>query len=98
MRLWRDGGIPVGGGTPTRSALEKAQQALIDTFANDPLYNCLRNYGVILVTDGESNICNDFPSERGRGPRSGLPPGGRPPPPSDTWKLFPPGSPTTSGT
>lgn len=58
MRLTRDGGIPVGGGTPTRSALEKAEQHLLDTFAVDPLYNCLRNYGVILVTDGESNTCN----------------------------------------
>ena len=59
MRLGRDGGIAVGGGTPTRSALEKAEQQLIDTFANDPLYLCLRNYGVILVTDGESNTCNN---------------------------------------
>lgn len=59
MRLARDGGLEVGGGTPTRSALEKAQQHLIDTYARDPLYQCLRTYGVILVTDGESNICNN---------------------------------------
>lgn len=58
MRLSWDGGLKVGGGTPTRSALEKAEQQLIDTFAIDPLYACLRNYGVILVTDGESNTCN----------------------------------------
>lgn len=59
MRLSRDNGVAVGGGTPTRSALNKAQQQLIDTFSIDPLYLCLRNYGVILVTDGESNACND---------------------------------------
>jgi hypothetical protein len=59
MSLARDSGIEVGGGTPTRAGLEKAQQQLLDTFANDPLYLCLRNYGVILVTDGESNKCNN---------------------------------------
>jgi hypothetical protein len=58
MRLQRDGGLEVGGGTPTRTALDKAQQLIIDTFAVDEKYQCLRTYGVILVTDGESNLCN----------------------------------------
>ena len=91
MRLGRDGGIEVGGGTPTRSALEKAQQHLLDTFAIDPLYLCLRTYGVILVTDGESNACNHGP---GAGQELGI--GTNPPcpaddPANDTWKQFPPG-------
>ena len=99
MRLLRDGGLPVGGGTPTQAALEKAQQQLIDTFAIDPLYHCLRTYGVILVTDGESNICNDgaVPGKPWASPgtaaaaaclRTG----------ADNWKSFPPASRRTSGT
>ncbi|MCE7958652.1 MAG: hypothetical protein DYH06_12055, partial [Acidobacteria bacterium ACB2] len=58
LRLGKDGGLLVGGGTPTKVALDVAQKALVDTFAGDPKYACLRTYGVILVTDGESNICN----------------------------------------
>ncbi len=91
MRLGRDGGIEVGGGTPTRSALEKAQQHLLDTFSIDPLYLCLRTYGVILVTDGESNACNTGPAP---GKEWGF--GTNPPCPGDDpaterWKEFPPG-------
>lgn len=58
MRLEKDGGIIVGGGTPTKVALDVAQKAMVDTFSRDPKYACLRTYGVILVTDGESNLCN----------------------------------------
>lgn len=93
MKLLRDGGLPVGGDTPTRSALEKAQQHLIDTFASDPLYQCLRTYGAILVTDGESNLCN---TGAVAGKPWGLPAnGGCPPdisgPDAENWKNFPPG-------
>lgn len=90
LRLESDGGLPVGGLTPTRLALEKAQQALIDTFAGDPLYNCLRNYGTILVTDGESNTCN--PAHQPWKKYTTVCP---PPDPDiadpDTYTLFPPG-------
>ena len=91
MRLARDGGIAMGGGTPTRSALEKAEQHLIDTFAGDPLYECLRNYGVILVTDGESNACNTGPvanTEWGDAGNLPCPGSGAT---ADRWKDFPPG-------
>lgn len=93
MRLLRDGGLPVGGDTPTQAALDKAQQHMVDTFAIDPLYQCLRTYGVILVTDGESNVCNDgaVPGKPWGEPGNG----GCPPPLSgvgaDNWKNFPPG-------
>jgi hypothetical protein len=90
LRLENEGGLQVGGATPTRLALEKAQQELIDTFAGDPLYNCLRNYGTILVTDGESNTCN--PANQPWAKYStGCPPPEPPDPNSDTYKLFPPG-------
>jgi hypothetical protein len=97
MRLLRDGGLPVGGDTPTQSALDKAQQQMVDTFAIDPLYQCLRTYGVILVTDGESNVCNDgaAPDKSwGFTGGGGLPSNGGCPPPildTDNWKDFPPG-------
>ena len=98
LRLARDGGLKVGGGTPTRSALEKAQQHLIDTFAIDPLYLCLRTYGVILVTDGESNRCNSGPTaNREWGfPGEGADPANAPCPgnqsdPDPTWSHYPPG-------
>lgn len=59
LKLQQDGGLPVGGGTPTKVALDVAEKHLIDTFAKDPKYLCLRNYGTILVTDGASNTCNN---------------------------------------
>lgn len=98
MRLARDGGLRVGGGTPTRSALEKAQQHLIDTFAIDPLYQCLRTYGVILVTDGESNTCNAGPTPNrewgfageGANPPNAPCPGAQGPP-TPAWPNYPPG-------
>lgn len=90
LRLESEGGLEVGGATPTRMALEKAQQALIDTFAADPLYNCLRNYGTILVTDGESNTCN--PSNQPWIKYTvGCPPPDPPDINADSYKLFPPG-------
>jgi hypothetical protein len=58
MALSRDGGIVVGGGTATNVALDWAQNELVNTFARDPRWFCLRPYGTILVTDGESNACN----------------------------------------
>ena len=94
MRLSRDGGIKVGGGTPTRSALEKAEQQLIDTFSSDPLYLCLRAYGVILVTDGQSNKCNKgtkLNEAWGAPGNESCPPPLAPPTAAEQWKLFPPG-------
>lgn len=89
MRLARDGGVVVGGGTPTVAALNRAQQLLVDTFAKDPLYNCLRNYGIILVTDGESNICNGTTDATVQRPWPSPPPPGAGTCPDD-WENFPP--------
>ena len=58
MFLGRDGGIVVGGGTATNVALDWAQNEIVNTFSRDPRWMCLRPYGVILVTDGESYSCN----------------------------------------
>jgi hypothetical protein len=53
----------MGGGTATRVALDKAQMELANTFAKDDRYSCLRPYGAILVTDGQSNVCNNPPED-----------------------------------
>ncbi len=51
-------GLSANGGTPTKGAIEKAAQALTETWNLDPKQACDRPYGVILCTDGESNTCN----------------------------------------
>ena len=78
LRLQSAGGLNVGGGTPTRGALNFAKTVISATYdggtftdkANtsftlpaDPKKNCGRLYGVILVTDGMSNTCNTSSGE-----------------------------------
>lgn len=59
LRLYRDGGQRATGGTPTRGGLTEGKNRLETAFTNDPKRGCGRTFGVILVTDGESNSCND---------------------------------------
>jgi len=52
-------GLAAGGRTNTRAGLLEARRVLRDvTHPNDPMKDCDRPYGVILVTDGESNSGN----------------------------------------
>ncbi len=61
-----NGGLVANGGTPTKGALERAENAFSTIHAEDdvnsnlydPKNECGRTYGVILQTDGESNACN----------------------------------------
>ncbi len=52
------GGIHADGGTPSVGGLLQAKQEMINTFTKDPKNFCPRLYGLILTTDGQSNICN----------------------------------------
>jgi hypothetical protein len=74
-----DGGLQPGGGTPTRAALERAMQGLLtgwtssgtyqqSTWDRDTRRTCDRTYGVILMTDGQSNNCNTNDSSWGSCP------------------------------
>jgi len=66
MQLKLNGGLSVADGTPTKGAIDKANISLMGTDANgkdgtwgsDPKKACNRAYGVILCTDGQSNITN----------------------------------------
>ncbi len=69
MRTQADGGLVANGSTPTRAALDRARDLLLlgwssggvtyqSTWARDTKRNCDRTYGVILMTDGQSNNCN----------------------------------------
>jgi prepilin-type processing-associated H-X9-DG protein len=51
-------GLSVGGGTPTKGAIAQADASLTTTWNGDPKKKCDRAYGVILCTDGQSNIGN----------------------------------------
>jgi hypothetical protein len=51
-------GLAVNGGTPTAGAITQADASLTATWDLDPKQACNRAYGVILCTDGQSNICN----------------------------------------
>lgn len=52
-------GLAAGGSTNTRAGLLEARRVLKDvTHPDDPMKDCNRPYGVILVTDGESNSGN----------------------------------------
>ncbi len=52
-------GLAAGGSTNTRAGLTEAKEVLRDeTYPDDPKKGCNRPYGVILVTDGESNSGN----------------------------------------
>lgn len=58
MQLKLNGGLTVTGGTPTKGAIEFADTNLTSTWNADPKKACPRAYGVILCTDGQSNIGN----------------------------------------
>jgi hypothetical protein len=65
------GGLEAGGSTNTSKALNAAKASLKATYdtggpggTQDPLIVCGRVYGVILVTDGESNSCNNTDCSR----------------------------------
>ena len=66
------GGLNPLNGTPTRAGLERAmsRDALPTTYAEDAQKSCGRLYGVILVTDGQSNNCNPDNSEWTSCPRN----------------------------
>ncbi len=51
-------GLGVGGGTPTKGAIGAADGSLSATWDVDPKKACNRPYGVILCTDGQSNVTN----------------------------------------
>jgi len=53
-----NGGLSPGGGTPSRAALLGAKKELERAYGADPKKSCGRTYGVILLTDGQSNRCN----------------------------------------
>ena len=52
-------GLGADGGTPTKRALTLAGQSLKSSWDVDPKKKCARPWGVILCTDGLSNICNE---------------------------------------
>ena len=74
FQLQSDGGLNVGGNTPTRGASNFAKEFLttsavggtITYYGNkskkvdrdDKFFACERTYGMVLVTDGQSNQCN----------------------------------------
>jgi hypothetical protein len=58
MQLRFLGGLRVYAGTPTKGAIGQADAAMTTTWNADPRKACNRAYGVILCTDGQSNITN----------------------------------------
>jgi len=52
------GGIVPGGSTPTKGALTSSGKTLTTAYNADIRKRCGRTYGVLLMTDGESNNCN----------------------------------------
>jgi len=58
------GGARSQGGTPTRGALQQASSEL-QAALNSDASTCQRTYGVVLLTDGESNCGNPGDSEWG---------------------------------
>ncbi len=73
MRLRFLGGLATVNWTPTKSAIAAANDSLLGidaigtngTWGADPKKACNRAYGVILCTDGQSNICNTGTSALG---------------------------------
>jgi hypothetical protein len=55
-------GLKVKGGTPTKGAIALADTSLTTTWGGDPKKRCDRAYGVILCTDGQSNVGNSTAS------------------------------------
>jgi len=51
-------GLSANGGTPTKGALRGAGDSLFTSWKTDPKKQCLRPWGVILCTDGQSTTCN----------------------------------------
>src|ERR1019366_8492977 len=51
-------GLGANGGTPTVGAIAQADASLSATWGADPKQACNRSYGVILCTDGQSNVTN----------------------------------------
>ncbi|MCM3875380.1 MAG: hypothetical protein NEA02_03060 [Thermoanaerobaculia bacterium] len=51
-------GLSVLGGTPSKGAIAAADLSLTTTWNSDPKKRCNRAYGVILCTDGQSNVGN----------------------------------------
>ena len=51
-------GLSVGANTPTKDAIAQADASLTTTWGGDPKKRCDRAYGVILCTDGQSNLGN----------------------------------------
>ncbi|RLE31632.1 MAG: hypothetical protein DRJ61_11120, partial [Acidobacteria bacterium] len=54
-----NGGIIPGGSTPTKKAISSGGTAIVAAYNNDPQNMCGRTYGVLLMTDGISNYCNN---------------------------------------
>ena len=65
MRLRFQGGLATVNWTNTKSAIPAADASLSATWDADPKKACNRAYGVILCTDGASNICNTGTSPLG---------------------------------
>lgn len=80
------GGLNPYYGTNTQYGLDYAKYSLTQTFNTDTKGNCGRLYATILVTDGQSNICNPNDSEWPN-TCSGLTTGST----STTWQNYPPG-------
>lgn len=61
LRYYNSGpypGLGVISGTPTKGAIAEADVAMTAAWNLDPKKACNRAYGVILCTDGESNVTN----------------------------------------
>ncbi len=58
LKLNTNGGLGASGNTPTVQSLTDAKAQLQTTFSTDPKKACNRPYGIILVTDGPSDLCN----------------------------------------
>ena len=51
-------GLSASGGTPTKRAISLAGDSITTSWNADPKKQCLRPWGIILCTDGQSNTCN----------------------------------------
>ena len=51
-------GLSASGGTPTKRAITLAGGSVTTSWNADPKKQCLRPWGIILCTDGQSNTCN----------------------------------------
>lgn len=67
LQLTQNGGVVPLNATPTLAALDYAKAQIASVYNSDPRRNCGRTFGVILVTDGQSNLCNPFRSTDSQG-------------------------------